>query len=184
MVSDNILMAQSLFRLLLHDSQTLRQHQPASPYSAARAGLLGSTRLFRRDPLLAGATAAQLLALRAAAVEVSLTSGVAVFDFDAPPATFQVLEGEIRLEASDQAPILVSSGATFGVADTLAGTPSKWRAIATASGRVLRLDRDDLFAVMADHVDLMQNLFREALKLRDEEQSAAAANESQHPFFA
>jgi hypothetical protein len=29
------------------------------------------------------------------------------------------------------------------------------------------LDRDDLFGVMADHVDLMQSLFAEALRLRD-----------------
>jgi hypothetical protein len=35
-----------------------------------------------------------------------------------------------------------------------------------------------LFAVMADHVDLMQNLFRGALRLRDQ------VVQPEHPFLA
>ena len=178
MVSDNILMAQSLFRLLLGRSPHRLQQTVASPRTD-----LASARLFRRDPLLAGATAAQLLALQSFASEVPLASGKVVFDVEAPPATYQILEGEVRLESPDQAPILVSRGTTFGVADTLAGNPSEWRAVATAAGRALRIDRDDLFGVMADHVDLMQNLFTEALRLRDQESSQAAA-QPEHPFFA
>ena len=183
MVSDNIPMAQSLFRLLLGQSPSRLRHAASSAYGASRADLVGSARPFRQDPLLAGATAAQLLALRAFALEVPLVSGKVVFDVDGPPATYQILEGEIRLESADQAPILVSPGATFGVADTLAGTPSGWRAVATGHGRALRLDRDDLFAVMADHVDLMQNLFTEALKLRDH-WAAGATTRPEQQFFA
>jgi CRP-like cAMP-binding protein len=183
MVSDNVLMAQGLFRLLLSEPVQRLRDTTASPYAAARAGLLGSSRLFRRDPLLAGATAAQLLALRAAASEVPLAAGTVMFDIGSPPATYQIIEGEVRLEASDQAPVVVAHGATFGVADTLAGTPSRWRGVATASGRAVRLDRDDLFTVMADHVDLMQGLFREALRLRDQELSMSEG-QPEHPFFA
>jgi hypothetical protein len=36
---------------------------------------------------------------------------------------------------------------------------------------------------MADHVDLMQNLFTEALRLRDHEASLKATH-PEHPFFA
>ena len=53
----------------------------------------------------------------------------------------------------------------------------------TGDGRALRLDRDDLFAVMADHVDLMQSLFTEALRLRDQEAARQAAQPEQQ-FFA
>jgi len=111
---------------------------------------------------------------------VTLTPGTVVFDIDGPPATYQILDGELRLESPDQSPVLASAGVTFGVADTLAGTPSGWKGVVTAGGRALRLDRDDLFGVMADHVDLMQNLFTEVLRLRDQESPAAV----QHPFFA
>ncbi len=175
MMSDNILMAQSLFRLLLLSSSEQARRAMTSP----EAGRPGAGRRFRQDPLLAGATAAQLLALRAFAFEVPLSPGKVLFDFGAPPATYQVLEGEVRLEAPHQPPILVPPRATFGVADTLAGGPSEWRAVATANGQALRLDRDDLFAVMADHVDLMQNLFRVTLRLRDE-----AVVQPEHPFLA
>jgi hypothetical protein len=58
-------------------------------------------------------------------------------------------------------------GATIGVADTLAGTASGWRATVTRDGQVLRLDRDELFSVLADHVDLMQGLFSGVLALRN-----------------
>ena len=163
MVSDNVLMTQGLFRLLLGES----------PYRL-REGAIG-TRLdggsgshsFRRDPLLSAATAAQLLALRASASDMPLTAGGVVFDIDSPPAVYQILDGDVRLESPDRPPILLPKGTTFGVADTLAGTPSGWRAVAATNGRALRLDRDDLFGVMADHVDLMQSLFAEALRLRD-----------------
>jgi hypothetical protein len=157
----------------------------AAPFqlTALKAGSSGSERLFRQDPLLAEATAAQLLALRASASEVTLTPGMVVFDIDGPPATYQILDGELRLESPDQSPVLASAGATFGVADTLAGTPSGWKAVVTAKGSALRLDRDDLFGVMADHVDLMQNLFTEVLRLRDQGSAQAAALPG-HPFFA
>jgi ATP:ADP antiporter, AAA family len=183
MVSDNILMAQALFRLLLGRSPYRLRYAPASPYSALRPSSAGSARLFRQDPLLANATAGQLLALRAAASELPLVSGRVLFDLDAPPATYQILEGELRLESLDQTPILASAGAMFGVSDTLAGTPSGWRAVVTANGRALRLDRDDLFGVMADHVDLMQNLFTEALKLRNAG-SQLTIGQTEHPFLA
>ena len=181
MVSDNILMAQSLFALLLGGSP-YRLRQMSSSSTSPRGGSGRGGRLFRQDPLLAGATAAQLLELRAAASEVPLAAGALLFDLDAPPATYQILEGEIRLESPDRAPVLASAGATFGVADTLAGRSSGWKAVATANGRSLRLDRDDLFGVMADHVDLMQNLFTEALRLAEQESATVARRD--HPFFA
>jgi len=185
MLSDNILMAQSLFRLLLGQSPYRLRPMSVSPYqaSARRPGSGRSERLFRQDPLLAGATAAHLLALRASASEVTLSSDATLFDIDAAPATYQILEGELRLESADQAPLLASAGAMFGVADTLAGTPSGWRAVVTGNGRALRLDRDDLFGVMADNVDLMQSLFTEVLRLRNQE-SAQPAGQPEHPFFA
>ena len=103
--------------------------------------------------------------LRAFASEVPLTVGESRLRRRRSSGRLTRFSREnVRLESPDQAPILASAGATFGVADTLAGTPSGWRAVATTDGRALRLDRDDLFGVMADHVDLMQNLFTEALR--------------------
>jgi AAA family ATP:ADP antiporter len=178
MVSDNILMAQGLFHLLLGESPYRLRQGVASARVDPQAA-----HPFRRDPLLAAATAAQLLALRASASEIPLTAGNLVFDVDSPPAAYQIIEGDLRLDSPERPPILAPKGTTFGVADTLAGTPFGWRGVATTNGRALRLDRDDLFGVMADHVDLMQSLFAEALRLRDREPSPAIAH-PQSQFFA
>jgi len=173
MVSDNPLMAQSLFRLLLGDLRQHSLHIPGLAFaSLGTRPQAGAARLFRQDPLLAGATAPQLLALRAAASEVPFTSGAVLFERDAAPAIYQILSGDVRLESPARDPILASAGATFGVADTLAGTGAGWRATAVSDGTAFRLSRDDLFAVMADHVDLMQNLFTAALTLRHENANA------------
>jgi len=178
MVSDNVLMAQGLFRLLLGGSSAqLRQGVIAARREASGA------HSFRRDPLLASATAAHLLALRASSSEVTLTAGAVLFDADSPPAAYQILEGDVSLESPDGGSALATKGTTFGIADTLSGTPSGWKAVVVTSGRALRLERDDLFGVMADHVDLMQSLFVEVLRLHDLEPPHGVAHpESQ--FFA
>jgi AAA family ATP:ADP antiporter len=179
LVSDNILMAQGLFRLLLGGLPYQVDEGTIATHVDDRSG----SHAFRRDPLLSTASAAQLLALRAASSELTLTAGSVLFDVDSAPAAYQILEGEVRLEAPDRPPILLPKGTTFGVAATLAGSPSGWRASVVTSGRALRLERDDLFGVMADHVDLMQNLFAETLRLRDRDPRHAAAH-AESQFFA
>jgi hypothetical protein len=123
--------------------------------------------LLRWDPLLARATAAQLLALSATAPEVALKGGTVLFDANSPPSIFLVLQGEVLLECAGHAPVVAPVGATIGVADTLAGVISGWRATVQRDGRALRIEREDLFAVLADHVDLMQGLFGGAIAYRD-----------------
>jgi len=78
------------------------------------------------------------------------------------------------LEYDGQPPVTAPAGATIGVADTLAGATSGWRATVLRDGRALRIDREDLFAVLADHVDLMQGLFSGALAVRETSASMRA----------
>jgi ATP:ADP antiporter, AAA family len=175
MVSDNVLLAQSLFGLLLANDR------PRVPFAApqmltddASPGAASAARLLRRDPLLARASAAQLLALTAIAPEVPLREGTVLFDVGAPPSVYQIVQGEVFLERPGASPEIAPAGATLGVADTLAGTASGWRATVTKEGRALRLDRDELFSVLADHVDLMQGLFSGVIALRGTETKLAA----------
>jgi AAA family ATP:ADP antiporter len=186
MVSDNVLMAQSLFQLLLADARLgARAGLPSPPPADARvaSATVDIASLLRQEPLLAGATAPHLLALAAVATELPLIAGKGLFEAEAAPALYQVLQGEVHIEPAGQAPILLSAGATFGLADTLAGTPSAWRALAATDGRALRIDRERLFEVMAEHVDLMQSLFASVLALRDREASPGPGR-SEHASFA
>ena len=121
MVSDNILMAQGLFRLLLWP--VADQVRRAMPHRRTAGELARQVRLFRSGPAAGRSHRGAVACVAGICIRSAADCREVVFDVDAPPATYQILEGEVRLESPDQAPILVSPGATFGVADTLAGTP-------------------------------------------------------------
>jgi ATP/ADP translocase/CRP-like cAMP-binding protein/HEAT repeat protein len=152
MVSGNALLAQSLFEMLL-----------------ARA-----TWQDAKPPLLTRATPPQLRALIEVAAEVPMTEGTVLVEQGDAPAVFQVVDGEVRLETAGGASVVLP-GMTLGVADTLSGGAASARAVVTRSGRVLRVNRDDLFAVLTDHVDLMQGVFSEVLALPRKELPGIAA---------
>jgi CRP-like cAMP-binding protein len=93
---------------------------------------------------------------------------------DPPPAVFQMLEGELRLE-TDRGVTVVAPGMTFGLVETLSGGAAGARAVVTRSGRALRIERDDLFALLTDNVDLMQGLFSEIIALPRKDLGVLAA---------
>jgi ATP:ADP antiporter, AAA family len=167
MLSDNIVLAQGLFRMLL-DTPKARQWRtvytpplqtgPAAPRSLPLQPL-EKVLLLRQNPLLERATVNQLLDLATIMREVPLTSGSVLFTETDQPAVYHVLAGEVRLEADAADPIVASSGSTIGVSETLAGVPLGRRATVTREGQAVRLDHDELFEVLADHIDLLQGLF-------------------------
>lgn len=170
MVSDDVLLAQGLFRLLLTPADGGRgggpAHVPAAPRPDAPLQPFDEAMLLRGHPLLGRAAAAELLALVGAARRLSLADGEPLFLDDDPAGMCLVLEGALRLESDGGAPIVAPPGASLLVGETLAGAPAGWRATASGSCRVLRAERDDVFAVLSEHVDLLQNLFSGALAVR------------------
>jgi hypothetical protein len=72
---------------------------------------------------------------------------------------FHVLIGEISLDNGGAPPIVLGPGRTIGVAETLAGLSPRRRATVTRAGHALRVDHDELFDVLSDHVDLLQGVF-------------------------
>ncbi len=167
MVSDDDRLAQGLFRLLLppRDGRDDRgpAHLPAVTLPQTPLQPFDEAMLLRRHPLFGRAAAAELLALVGAARRLSLEDGEVLFPGDAPAALCLVLEGALRLESDGAAPIVAGPGGTLLVAETLAGAPAGWRTTAQGSCRVLRAERDDVFTVLSDRVDLLQDLFTGAL---------------------
>jgi hypothetical protein len=76
-----------------------------------------------------------------------------------------VLQGEVVIDTALSGPIVAPLGSTIGVAETLAGVSSGTHARVTRSGRALRLERERLFGVLGDEVELMQGLFSGVLAL-------------------
>jgi HEAT repeat protein len=167
MLSDNVVLAQGLFRMLL-DTPNARQWrtvytppptaEPATPRSAPLEPL-EKVLLLRQNPLLARATVNQLLDLATITREVTLTTDTVLFTETDPPALYHVLKGEVRLEHDAAGPLVAGPGSTIGVLETLAGVSVGRRATVTREGQAICLDRDELFDVLADHIDLLQGLF-------------------------
>ena len=166
MFSDNIVLAQGLFRMLLEapGARRWRTAQPPVPSTDPTPPKLPlrpleKVLLMRQNPLLTRATVSQLLDLAAIAREVPLVEGGVLIAASDPPAMYYVLEGEIRLESGGALPLVAGPGSTIAVAETLAGVSLGWRATVTRGGHALRLDHQELFEVLADHIDLLQGLF-------------------------
>jgi hypothetical protein len=164
MVSDNALLAQGLFHMLLAAAEPASPipEEPllgAIPDAGSRRRPVDTALLLRRHPFFAHASASQLMALQAAAREVPLTGGQALFEPHDPSACILTLDGALALEFDGRGPQVAGPESVLGVAGTLAGAPWRQRAVVTRPGRALRVGRDDLFDVLTEHVDLLQGLF-------------------------
>ena len=85
-----------------------------------------------------------------------------------PSAASKFIEEQPRSSATDdsegmRASVLESANASagdcLGAEETLAGSDWSWRGRATSPGTALRIDREALFELLADHMDLLQGIF-------------------------
>jgi len=170
MLSDNVLLAQGLFRMLLaptgESPALMLPERPPDVGVRSDLPIVEVAMLLRHHPLFERASAPQLLALTAAAVEVPMVAATALFAAGDMPAIHIVMSGEVALECPGGTPLVARQGTTLGVAETLAGIGSAVGATVTASGRALRLEREPLFNVLGDDVELMQGLFSGVLRAR------------------
>jgi AAA family ATP:ADP antiporter len=171
MLSDNVVLAQGLFRMLL-DAQTADGWRavytpPVRDLVAPRTlplQPLDKVLLLRQNPLLTHATVEQLLDLATITREMVLTPGDVLFNESDAPAMYSLLSGEVQLSGNEHQPLIAGAGTTIGISETLAGTPLGVRAVVAREGAALRLDHEELFDVLADHVDLLQGVFSGLLR--------------------
>ena len=172
MMADNIELARGFFRMFVREQTSLRAavHLPMGGLQTAvrrtplepveKAGLL------RRTSILSRAPVEPLLDLIALARDVTLTPGTEAFRAGDAPVVFYLLDGEIRLESIGEEPLAVGPGGLIGMSATLAGLPMGCGGRVTQAGAALRLDQEAIFSVLEDHVDLLQDLFNEAIQER------------------
>jgi len=175
MLSDNIELAQGLFRMLL--DRPMARHwrtvytPPAGDANAAAVSRgaalqpIEKVLLLRQHPLLGRSLVHQLLDLATVTREVSLSPGTVLFSENDDPALFHLVAGEVRLEADGCPPLTAAEGCTVGLVETLAGVPIGRRATVLGAGIALRIDRDELFDVLADHIGLLQGIFSGLLRV-------------------
>jgi AAA family ATP:ADP antiporter len=170
MLSDNIAMAQGLFRMLLASRGAVSLDQVAHPAPDVRPSPslpldpVEKALVLRQNPLLGGASVEQLLDLAAIAREVPMARGSVLVAEREAPSTFHILTGQVQLAANGDAPLAMGAGGTIGLAETLSGIAPTRRVTVTEEGWALRLDHDELFEVLSDHLDLLQGVFSGVLK--------------------
>jgi len=182
MLSDNIVLAQGLFRMLLEAPaaerwRTVHMPPPGADLIGPRSRAmqpLEKAILLKQNPLLARATVSQLLDVAAIAREIPLDRDSVLFTESDRPAIYHVLRGVVRLEADGTDPIDAGPRATIGVAETVAGVSIGRRAQVIREGHALRIDRQELLEVLADHIDLLQGIFSGLLRADQTESSDAS----------
>jgi HEAT repeat protein/CRP-like cAMP-binding protein len=165
LLSDNIELTHGLFKMLLDTRQragigpVVRGQLPAEARRLAADGLQAIERvlLLQSSPLLQHATGDQLLRLAAIAREVPLAEGTILFGESENPAIYAVLSGELTVEAPGAAPMILSEGDTVGLYETLAAVPAGAQVTVTKSGIAMRIDRQALFDLLADDIELLHS---------------------------
>ena len=116
----------------------------------------------QRVPLFSRVSADEMRQLAGIAQTVPLQSGSALFGEAAAPAMWLVLSGAVMIEGEAAGPGGTTSaraGDVFGAFSTMAGRQLGLSARVVESGIALRLDRDDLFALLGERPDLLRQIF-------------------------
>jgi len=173
LLSDNIELAQGLFRMLLGTSSenqrpSLRERavhpEERSLVTGGNKGLkpIEKVLLLQELPVFSRTTAEELLALTAIAQELPLLKDERIFSEGDQPAIHIILSGELSIEPPEDGggnALAIKAGDALGIDETLAGTSFGWRGNVVTEGLALRIERERLFEVLADRVDLLQGLF-------------------------
>ncbi|HLE69129.1 MAG TPA: cyclic nucleotide-binding domain-containing protein [Vicinamibacteria bacterium] len=166
LLAANIELAQGLFRMLLGATGNGGGTAPAARTSSVRyehraapLKTVEKVMYLQTVPILSHATAEELYEVAAIAREIGLVETETLFSAGAPASIVLLLAGAIELSSSAGASQRVESGACIGVRETLAGVSFLDTARVVAPGRALQIDREPLFDLLADRMDLLQGVF-------------------------
>jgi AAA family ATP:ADP antiporter len=167
LLSANTQLAAGLFRMLIARApasaspSVLAARPRAGAGTAAPVGLRAVDKVLVLGdvPVFARASADELLALAAIAREVPIVEGADLCAEGEPAAVHIVLGGSLQLQRGGGPAVTAGPGDAIGVIETLGGGLAEARARGVASGSALRIDRDALFEVLSDRIDLLRGLF-------------------------
>ncbi len=165
LLAANIELAQGLFRMLLESSEDDGPFPPAKAPSFRyehREDPLSTVEkvmVLQAIPILSHATAEELYEVAAIAREVELPQQESFFTPGTPASIVLVLSGELELASPAGSKTRAGAGAAIGIPETLAGASFTDTARVVEPGSALQIDREPLFDLLADRMDLLQGVF-------------------------
>jgi CRP-like cAMP-binding protein len=169
LLSENSELAEGVFKMMLDThgatlwGEVLRD--VTHPPSTARLGdglqPIEKVLILEEMPVFSRASGEQLAALAGITREVKLSEGDVLFGAGDAPAIHIVLDGELALEPMGGGqPLAAGPGDATGIYETLGGLDSTaWRGHVVRGGLALKVEREALFDLLADQIDLLQGLF-------------------------
>ena len=166
LLSENVELAEGIFRMMIESrhltagNTLIRGTLPPDVKAGAEEVLRPIDRvlLLQSSPLLAHATATQLWRLSAIARPLSAAAGKELIQRGGEAAILIVLSGLVKVESADGVET-ADTGDVIGMYETLAGGKIDATVTAETAAHLLRLDREALFELLADHTDLLQGVF-------------------------
>jgi CRP-like cAMP-binding protein len=114
----------------------------------------------QRVPMFARVAADEMRHLADAAKVLSLQPGTTLFTTAAPGALWLVLSGSVLLKDGPETPPLTARGGeVIGSLEVMSGRSLGLTAEVVEAGTALRLDRDDLYALLGERPELLRQIF-------------------------
>ena len=168
LLADDTELAQGLFRTLCASGDATaaslvfrgRHKQGKTAIPGADMKLIEKVLILKDISVFAEVSAEEMPGLASIAAEVRLRKGTKLFAETDAPTLHALVTGEISLESPGEgSTILAGPNDAIGIQHTLGGIPLGCSARVLQDGTALRIDREDLFDLIAQRPDLMRQLF-------------------------
>ena len=107
----------------------------------------------------------ELTYLASIAEEVFFGKGDVVYEEDdASDALYIILDGRVRLHREKEEISTAAEKEAFGTWALFDETPRLVTATTAADARLLRIDREDFYDILSDHVQITQGIFKTLVK--------------------
>lgn len=121
--------------------------------------------LLQKVDLFSACTAEQILRISAIVKQASFESGESIYKANDPSERmYAIVDGTVSMKGAGHGKALLVSPDTFGVTEILSGRLREQHAVAREDLRVLSIDADDLFDLLANNIEIVKALFRRLLE--------------------
>ncbi len=165
LLSENVQLAHGLFRMLMTGPAAAAWPPVVAPRSpldsrVAAGNLRPIERVIALEqvPLFVHATAEDLQAIASIAQEEPIASGADLFKEGQLAAIYTVLKGRVQIARNGKAPVVAAPGDTIGIVETLGDRLTEESATVLEAGSVLRINREALFELLSDRIELLHGL--------------------------